>query len=68
MVDLLNSIDGGSHDIWLEVYKLPKDTWLPDLEAVVTAIKKKEEKEKQKEEAMSEMVCLKRNGYCRKIF
>ncbi|XP_060554137.1 WD repeat-containing protein 93-like isoform X3 [Ruditapes philippinarum] len=43
-----------SHDMWLEVHKLPKDTWVSDLETITAAIKKKEDKEK-KEEAMSEM-------------
>jgi hypothetical protein len=40
--------------MWLEVHKLPKDTWVSDLETITAAIKKKEDKEK-KEEAMSEV-------------
>ncbi|XP_053405334.1 WD repeat-containing protein 93-like isoform X3 [Mercenaria mercenaria] len=43
-----------SHDLWLEVHKLPRDTWVSDLETMTAAIKKKEEKEKR-EEAMSEL-------------
>ncbi|XP_052279521.1 WD repeat-containing protein 93-like isoform X3 [Dreissena polymorpha] len=44
---------GGGQDIWLEIYKLPRDTWVTDLETIVTALKKKEEKEKR-DEATSE--------------
>jgi len=54
-------LDGGSHEMWLEIHKLPKDTWLPDLESIVTAIKKKEEKEKKDEAALSEAVSKKHN-------
>ncbi|XP_052796176.1 WD repeat-containing protein 93-like isoform X3 [Mya arenaria] len=45
--------NAGTHDMWLEVHKLPRDTWVSDLDTIVTAIKKKEEKEKR-DEAMSE--------------
>ncbi|KAH3835615.1 hypothetical protein DPMN_108970 [Dreissena polymorpha] len=45
---------GGGQDIWLEIYKLPRDTWVTDLETIVTALKKKEEKEKR-DEATSEV-------------
>lgn len=51
---MLLFLDPSSHDLWLEVHKLPRDTWVSDLDTMAAAIKKKEEKEK-KDEMMSEV-------------
>ena len=40
--------------MWLEVHKLPRENWLSELDTIVQALKKKEEK--KEEQAISEAV------------
>jgi len=49
------SPDASSQEVWLEILRCPRETWVSDIETVMAAIRKKEEKEKQ-DEAMSEVV------------
>lgn len=42
--------------MWLEVHKLPKENWLIELDALVQAVKKQEEK--KEEHAISEVVIV----------
>ena len=42
--------------MWLEVHKLPKENWANELDSIIQALKKKEEK--REEQAISEGVAI----------
>ena len=47
-------VDPSAKEMWLEIHKLPKDNWLNELDTIIQAIKKKEEK--KDEQPVTEMV------------
>ena len=49
-------LDPSAKEMWLEVHKLPKENWINELDTIIQAIKKKEEK--KDEQTISEMVTI----------
>ena len=49
-------VDVAAKEMWLEVHKLPKENWLSEIDTIVQALKKREEKKEKEEQAMSEVV------------
>ena len=47
--------------MWLEVHKLPKENWTNELDSIIQALKKKEEK--REEQAISEGVAIYANSF-----
>ena len=55
-------VDVSAKEMWLEVHKLPKENWLNELDTIVQALKKKEEK--KDEQTISDVVTFSNRSVC----